>query len=168
MEAAPTDSHALAMKDQPVKGLSQQAGHGEVKDLGWNEPKELIASPLVGGLQNEDLWILIRRFNKVRLADMFRKPRAYHSSQQMYHVKEMTATAPGNLDMNVADEDEFSPDKLRSTVERLYMTVVRIFRAMVSLIANAWPDHRCVCLCQTPGSLEIMARISANDKLLCC
>lgn len=42
----------------------------------------------------------------------------------MYHVKEMVGTAPGNLDMNVADEDEFSPDKLRSTVERLYMTVV--------------------------------------------
>jgi len=26
--------------------------------------------------------------------------------------------------MNVADQDEFSPDKLRSSVERLYMTVV--------------------------------------------
>lgn len=44
--------------------------------------------------------------------------------QQMYHVKETTAPVPGNLDMNVADEDEFSPDKLRSTVERLYMTVI--------------------------------------------
>jgi len=38
----------------------------------------------------------------------------------------MTGTAPGNLDLNVADEDEFSPDKLRVTVERLYMTVVCI------------------------------------------
>jgi len=31
---------------------------------------------------------------------------------------------PGGLDFNVADEDEFSPDKLRSGVERLYMEVV--------------------------------------------
>ena len=31
---------------------------------------------------------------------------------------------PGGLDLNIADEDEFSPDKLRSTIERLYMTVV--------------------------------------------
>lgn len=30
---------------------------------------------------------------------------------------------PGDLDLNIADEDDFSPDKLRSTVERIYMTV---------------------------------------------
>jgi hypothetical protein len=42
----------------------------------------------------------------------------------MYHVK-ATPTAPlGGLDLNIADEDEFSPDKLRSNVERLYMTVI--------------------------------------------
>lgn len=42
----------------------------------------------------------------------------------MYHVKEITAPVPGNLDLNIADEEEFSPDKLRATVERLYMTVI--------------------------------------------
>jgi len=42
----------------------------------------------------------------------------------MYSVKETTKPVPGGLDLNIADEDEFSPDKLRSTVERLYMTVV--------------------------------------------
>lgn len=36
----------------------------------------------------------------------------------------MLAPPPGGLDMNVAEQDEFSPDKLRSSVERLYMTVV--------------------------------------------
>jgi hypothetical protein len=36
-------------------------------DLGWNEPKEAVAKPLVGGLSNEDLWLLVRRFNKVGL-----------------------------------------------------------------------------------------------------
>ena len=41
----------------------------------------------------------------------------------MYHVKETTKPVAGNLDLNIADEDEFSPDKLRATLERLYMTV---------------------------------------------
>jgi len=65
MEAAPIESHALAQENQPAKGLVQQHTGNQIKDLGWNEPKELIPGPLVGGLQNEDLWILIRRFNKV-------------------------------------------------------------------------------------------------------
>ena len=51
----------------------------------------------------------------------------------MYHVKETTTVVPGGLDLNIADEDEFSPDKLRSTIERLYMTVVcsLLFRALI-------------------------------------
>ena len=42
----------------------------------------------------------------------------------MYHLKEIPNAAPGGLDLNVADEEEFSPDKLRSNIERLYMTVI--------------------------------------------
>jgi hypothetical protein len=41
----------------------------------------------------------------------------------MYHVKEFPHPVPNNLDLNIADEDEFSPDKLRASIERLYMTV---------------------------------------------
>lgn len=68
---APTESHALALqaaKDaHPAeKGAAQIAHNEEVVDLGWNEPKEHVAKPLVGGLSNEDLWLLVRRFNKVR------------------------------------------------------------------------------------------------------
>ncbi|GAM84119.1 hypothetical protein ANO11243_021110 [Dothideomycetidae sp. 11243] len=103
----PTFSHALAMDDHEEKGMAQQPHDKEVRDLGWNEPREQIASPLVGGMENEELWVLIRRFNK-----------------QMYHVKEFTKPVPGGLDLNIADEEEFSPDKLRANVERLYMTVI--------------------------------------------
>jgi hypothetical protein len=42
----------------------------------------------------------------------------------MYHVKEVTSTVPGDLDLNVSDAEEFSPDKLRATVERFYMSYV--------------------------------------------
>jgi hypothetical protein len=68
---APTDSHALALEAaktvHPAEAGAAQVQHEqEVVDLGWNEPKEHVAQPLVGGLSNEDLWLLVRRFNKVR------------------------------------------------------------------------------------------------------
>ena len=44
--------------------------------------------------------------------------------QQMYHVKAMSGPTPGGLDLNIAEEEEFSPDKLRSNIEKLYMTVI--------------------------------------------
>lgn len=69
----PTASHALAMEDHDIKGMAQLDHDGEVQDLGWNEPKEDIAAPLVGGLDNEELWVLVRRFNKVRLVLAIRR-----------------------------------------------------------------------------------------------
>ena len=42
----------------------------------------------------------------------------------MYHVKATPDTLLAGLDLNIADEDEFSPDKLRANIERLYMTVI--------------------------------------------
>ncbi|KAF2814806.1 uncharacterized protein BDZ99DRAFT_548967 [Mytilinidion resinicola] len=103
----PTESHALAMADHDEKGAAQVEHDEEVANLGWNEPQHAVANPLVGGLSNDELWVLIRRFNK-----------------QMYHVKEYPYAVPGGLDLNIADEEEFSPDKLRSNVERLYMTII--------------------------------------------
>ncbi|KAK0713424.1 hypothetical protein B0T26DRAFT_873588 [Lasiosphaeria miniovina] len=100
---APTLSHALATDDHELKGVAQQDHADEVRDLGWNETKQNIAAPLVGGLNNEELWLLVRRFNK-----------------QIYHLKAVTNAPPGGLDLV---EVEFSPDKMRSIVERLYMTV---------------------------------------------
>jgi len=51
----------------------------------------------------------------------------------MYHVKEYPYPVPGNLDLNIAEEEEFSPDKLRSNLERLYMTVVSMARLMLMI-----------------------------------
>lgn len=61
-----TESHALANADHDEKGAAQN-GHNEpeVRDLGWNEHPENVPKPLVGGLPNEELWLLVRRFNKV-------------------------------------------------------------------------------------------------------
>ena len=105
---APSDSHALASADDhEVKGAVQTDHQdGEVRDMGWNDHPHDVP-PLVGGLPNEELWTLVRRFNK-----------------QMYHVKATNEHMIGGLDCYIVDEDEFSPDKLRSNIERLYMTVI--------------------------------------------
>ena len=64
----PSLSHALATDDHEEKGLAQQNHDEEVVDLGWNEKKQDIPTPLVGGMDNEELWMLVRRFNKVRVS----------------------------------------------------------------------------------------------------
>ncbi|PCH34499.1 hypothetical protein WOLCODRAFT_87511 [Wolfiporia cocos MD-104 SS10] len=62
---------------------------------------------LVNGLTNDDLFTLIRRFNK-----------------QIYQVRTIPPPPPGQLDLEISDHEEFSPDKLRAHLERLYMTVI--------------------------------------------
>ncbi|KAK4234730.1 hypothetical protein C8A03DRAFT_47013 [Achaetomium macrosporum] len=120
-------SHALATSDHKIKGRTQVNHVEETKDLGWNQRKEDIAAPLVGGMDNEELWMLIRRFDK-----------------QMYHVKATPYPVPGGLDLNIADEEEFSPDKMRANVERLYMTVGVGILGAVKHIARlrSWRERR--------------------------
>lgn len=60
-----TFSHALAAESQEDEGTAQQDHGKDVLDLGWNEKKQDIAAPLIGGMDNEELWLLVRRFNKV-------------------------------------------------------------------------------------------------------
>jgi hypothetical protein len=63
----PTDSHVLSQVEQDDKGLVQKAGNiEETTNIGWGVSPSAIEEPLVAGLSNEDLWMLIRRFDKVR------------------------------------------------------------------------------------------------------
>ncbi|KAH6695704.1 hypothetical protein F5X68DRAFT_266984 [Plectosphaerella plurivora] len=109
----PTASHQLAEEatDKPPEEKGHaEVNHGdvEVKNLGWNsEHPDHVPSPLVGGLSNEDLWILVRRFDK-----------------QIFQVKSIPEAPLAELDLNIAEEEEFSPEKLRAQIERLYMTVI--------------------------------------------
>ncbi|KAK8124124.1 hypothetical protein PG999_004042 [Apiospora kogelbergensis] len=161
MAEEPTLSHALALDDHEEKGVAQQEHVQEdVVDLGWNEKKERIAAPLVGGLGNEDLWLLVRRFNKVRLKKegcgratlravpsklmSYMKNQDYGKQGQLYHVRESTKAVPGNLDLNIADEEEFSPDKLRAQIERLYTEVIVNLINAVKHVARlrSWRETR--------------------------
>lgn len=74
----------------------------------------------------------------------------------MYHVKEVPSAVPGNLDLNIADEEEFSPDKLRANIERLYMTVIIGIIGAVKQVARlrSWREKRrtaafCTVSCPT-------------------
>lgn len=89
-EEKPTESHALAVEaatgeNVDERGYAQRphemspkdaidgvnSGDTEVKDLGWHKHEDNIPNPLVGRLPNEELWTLVRRFNKVYLNNAF-------------------------------------------------------------------------------------------------
>lgn len=127
LAGSPTLSHALATTEHTEQGLAQQSHDDEVLDLGWNQKKQELSEPLVGGLDNEELWMLVRRFDK-----------------QMYHVKSIPNPVPGGLDLNIADDEEFSPDKLRANIERLYMTVIVQLLAAVKHVARlrSWHERK--------------------------
>lgn len=121
-QEAPTASHALAEDEDGPSIETKIAGEQvaqqdqtEAKNLGWNRRSgEGDTPPMVRGLGNEELWTLVRRFDK-----------------QIFHVKSIDEPPLANLDLNVADDEEFSPDKLRAQLERLYMVV------LVSIL-SAW------------------------------
>ncbi|KAJ5151662.1 hypothetical protein N7492_009957 [Penicillium capsulatum] len=74
--------------------------------LNWKPSSRTVDESLADGISNEDLWMLIRRFNK-----------------QIYHVKAVPG-ATLDIDLNRADEERFPPEKLRMTLERFYTSVV--------------------------------------------
>ncbi|KAJ5773962.1 hypothetical protein N7457_008858 [Penicillium paradoxum] len=124
----PTDSHILSQVEQDEKGLSQKAGKTtEITNLGWGEPPDSIEESLVAGLSNEDLWMLIRRFDK-----------------QVYRVKAVPNAPLQRLDLTRTDDDEFSPDKLRATLERFYINVIVGLTNFIKHIARlrSWKEPR--------------------------
>jgi len=62
---APTDSHAISQVVPDEKGLIQKAAAShEVSDIGWEHGPDEIGEQIVPGLANDDLWMLLRRFDK--------------------------------------------------------------------------------------------------------
>ncbi|KAF5581768.1 hypothetical protein FPANT_8792 [Fusarium pseudoanthophilum] len=76
----------------------------EVQDVGWGDDHVRPEDYAIDGIKNEDVWLLIRRFNK-----------------RVFHLKHAPNHPEDEMDFNVADEEQFSPNKLRAQIERLYM-----------------------------------------------
>ncbi|KAJ5155866.1 hypothetical protein N7492_008669 [Penicillium capsulatum] len=128
LPAGPTDSHVISQLEPDEKGLAQQTSESaDLTDLGWSNPADCIEEPLIVGLANEDLWMLIRRFDK-----------------QVYNVKAVSEAPLQNLDLTRADDDEFSPDKLRATMERFYTIVVIALTSSLKHVARirSWKEPR--------------------------
>ncbi|GLA69221.1 hypothetical protein AtubIFM55763_008404 [Aspergillus tubingensis] len=126
--SGPTDSHVLSKVDQDEKGLAQKAGQTDtVTDVGWNQHPDELDEQIVSGISNEDLWMLIRRFNK-----------------QIYYVKAVPHSPLQRLDLNRAEDEQFSPDKLRATLERFYTTIVVSLTSFVNHIARlrSWRERQ--------------------------
>ncbi|KAH7100916.1 hypothetical protein BKA62DRAFT_705284 [Auriculariales sp. MPI-PUGE-AT-0066] len=98
----------------------------EARNTGWHEPPDNMIHPLFEGIDNEHIWLLVRRFNK-----------------QLFHVKARDDIA-GDLDLNIRPDEEFSPKKMRANVERLYMTVVVGMMRVVKHAARlrSWNEPR--------------------------
>ena len=54
------------IKNKRAGPLNSQLKDPGIKDFGWNVPPSKIAAPLMHGTSNDDIYTLIRRFNKVR------------------------------------------------------------------------------------------------------
>ncbi|KAN0060926.1 hypothetical protein ACQY0O_006660 [Thecaphora frezii] len=110
----------------PAAGDTARPLEPELEDLGWSQdPKRPL--PVLHGMKNESLWMLVRRFNK-----------------QTYRVKAVDSTDPTGLDCYISRHEEFSPDKLKSTLERLYITVVvgvvTVFKHVARI--RSWTEPR--------------------------
>lgn len=60
-----SDSHSLAASAIVNTERAKPSDDQSVYDLGWNDESKQDAKPWVRGMDNEDLWVLVRRLNKV-------------------------------------------------------------------------------------------------------
>ncbi|KAI5364004.1 hypothetical protein Slin15195_G096590 [Septoria linicola] len=94
-------------------------------DLGWNGDPENI-STLMEGMSNDYIFMLVRRFNKVN-----------------WYLKDSQKLSAGGLDLAIAPEQEFSPNKFRSQLERFYMSVIVRIVSCVKHVARirSWNER---------------------------
>lgn len=63
-----TTSHQLATENHEIQGAAQRAGKEDTTtNLGW-QANAVNVETFVGRLPNEELWTLVRRFNKASFA----------------------------------------------------------------------------------------------------
>ncbi|KAJ5296389.1 uncharacterized protein N7443_007282 [Penicillium atrosanguineum] len=101
------DTDSFELPQVPESGSASGEPVTDRPQTQWKPSSRTVEETLAEGLSNEDLWMLIRRFNK-----------------QIYHVKAVPDAQARDIDLNRADDEQFPPEKLRMTVERFYTSVV--------------------------------------------
>lgn len=92
------------------------------------------------GISNDALYTLLRRWNK-----------------QIDHLR-VGEVQPGRLDLSPSPDEVFSPEKLRSNVERVYISVIRnlIVFAKEIVILRSWSEPiRTASFCSVSCSLRL-------------
>ncbi|KAF5856404.1 hypothetical protein ETB97_007454 [Aspergillus alliaceus] len=102
-----TNDHDATLAPGENNSLQIINNNRKASDIKWKPSSTTIDEPLASNLTNEDLWMLIRRFNK-----------------QVHHVKAVQGHPPDELDLNRAEEEQFPPERLRATTERFYTSVI--------------------------------------------
>ncbi|CEI69236.1 hypothetical protein FVEN_g4011 [Fusarium venenatum] len=110
-------------------------GSLEVTDAGWHTDQIHPKDYAINGVKNEDAWLLIRRFNK-----------------RVFHLKHTPNHPEGEMDFEVAEQEQFSPNKLRAQLERLYMGAILSFiisRQHLSRLQSWREPRRTAAFCVT-------------------
>ena len=63
----------------------------------------------------------------------------------MFHVKALPEPPLGGLDLNIADEEEFSSDKLRTNIERSVEVHKRLIDACLPALTEAATEASAEC-----------------------
>ncbi|TKY84930.1 hypothetical protein EX895_006010 [Sporisorium graminicola] len=129
----------------PAQGDPHRAIEPELDDLGWSEEPS-VPIPVLHGMKNESLWLLVRRFNK-----------------QTYRVKALPDAKDRDFDMYISNKEEFQPDKLKATFERVYVNVVVGVVAFIQHLARlrSWSEPR-----RTAGFMVAYAAAWTLDLLV--
>ncbi|KAF5021922.1 hypothetical protein F66182_6025 [Fusarium sp. NRRL 66182] len=99
----------------------------KIHDVGWDADNHQPQEYALDGVKNQHLWLLVRRFNK-----------------RVFHLKHAPSHPREELDFNVAEAEQFSPNKLRAQIERLYMGVflgLLMFKQHISRL-QSWREPR--------------------------
>ncbi|KAJ1330844.1 DUF3292 domain-containing protein [Microdochium nivale] len=124
----------MDINDEAVKatGISVAVGQpptrhdDSILSVGWEAHDN--QDNIVDDLDNQDLWLLLRRFNK-----------------HVYHIKATTRPMlPGDLDFSTAPGEDFSANKLRAQLERLYIGIVVGVLGFLQHVARlrSWSEPR--------------------------
>jgi hypothetical protein len=129
LQGLPIDAEAVAESSVTKEAVDDKRTH-DVSELDGQTLNE--TKPIVNDVSKEDVWMLIRRFDQVSWLTSRAPLRACAKAFLVQQVEHVRAIDPhkklhgGKLDLRLANEtdDEFSPDKLRAALERLYLTIV--------------------------------------------
>ncbi|KAF4947767.1 hypothetical protein FGADI_10161 [Fusarium gaditjirri] len=115
------------------EGHDVTANSAKVEDVGWDDDQIRPEDYAIDGIKNEDIWLLVRRFNK-----------------RVFHLKHAPDHPEDEMDFNVAEEEQFSPNKLRAQIERLYMGAILnliMLKQHLSRLQSWREPRRTSCFC---------------------